>query len=348
LQVSPVIVWHSNGRRPDRADLIGRLTFLTQYGPRAQAILALAHCPPPAAGAIAGKTVAWYPSSGAQKHGTMTAQELVTKTDGTVTATYLTVAETAPEDAQIPPNQRGEGVEVSLQVLDLLEYFPKTLMVQRAILGTAVPPGGALSPAGTVLFGVNWYAPRRYTAELAVDIEIAGTELLGTAVAHGTIPVTFAPVQDDTIEELRLAGNESGPISWTTTPGPMVNCGKIVISGSGVINGFVLSGTINETLTDAQVHFMLDLRGQIEKWTIPGCNSPNTELTQSWWPGFFILSHAAEQDPAGEGLVISGWSFTAADPTTGVIVGQRTYTERCEDLCTGETTFTLTLTPVRD
>lgn len=189
-----------------------------------------------------------------------------------------------------------------------------------------------------------------YTAELEVDIRIVGTYVLGTTVARGTIPLKIVPVPGSTTGEFQFGGSgtEWGEITYTTTPGAIVNCGDPVISGAGAVRGWVLSGTIGATFVEARVLFAIDGRDQLQKWTIPSCgNEPGSDLMSLSWEAFFMNSHLVDVDPGGAGIVITGWSFTAADPTTGVIVAQRTYLEECGGVCTGETTFTLTLTPVR-
>lgn len=345
LQASPFAVWHQNGRQPERTQLIGQLTFDKQYETRESAILGLAGCPPPGAGGIPGKTVEWTPGPAAQKHGSLADQTFLTDSVGTVKATYLTVGETAPEDQQVPANEHTEFVLVSLQVLDLLSAFPNTLMVQRAVFGRT---GDSANPSDGMAFGVHWYALPTYTAELKVDIRIVGTGILGTAVAQGTIPLTFVPAQESPTGELELTGMDVGELAWTTTPGELVECGETTVEGNGTLGAFVPGGSINATMTGARIRFVPDARADNETYHIPPCEDFGgfDFGNNAWWTGLFTASHLDDMNPSG-GIEITGWSFAGADPTTGVIEAQRTYPENCAGECTGESTFTLTLTPVK-
>ena len=189
-----------------------------------------------------------------------------------------------------------------------------------------------------------------YTAELEVDIRFVGTERYRpgfTTVARGTIRLTVVRVPESTTGEMQLTGSEGGDLTWTTTPGAVVECGDPVISGAGIIRGFVPSGTLNAAQAETHIQFVINPTGYSETLTVPRCfEEPASEHTGPLTPAWFIVSHLDHMHPSG-GIDITGWTFAPANPTTGVIQARRTYVEQCDDLCTGESTFTLTLTPVR-
>ena len=180
---------------------------------------------------------------------------------------------------------------------------------------------------------------------LEVDIRIVGLQMLGTTVIHGTIPLKYVPVEGSTTGETRLVGTDGGDMAWTTTPGALVQCGQGVVSGAGVVKGYVLAGALGATGADTRIAFMFDARPANELWTFPACQStPQVQINSPFWSGLFIDGHA-DVDPTTGGILIKDWTFTGIDVTQRGIFATRTYAETCLSLCTGESTFKLILTP---
>ncbi len=184
VMIGPQSVYHKQtdvtSPPPYQATITGSVVIRAPT-PTQRDLLILAGCAvPPNAGPLPGKTVAWTLDGVAQQHGRFTQTDSQTKGDGTATAIYETIAETAPQAARIPAALQKVQGEIRAEVVDLVDGHPKLAAAGR------LAGGGT---AGTMPLEIRFYS------NLALDI--GGSFQLSsrdTTVTHvidqQTIPLT--------------------------------------------------------------------------------------------------------------------------------------------------------------
>lgn len=292
----------------------------------------------PKQGPIKGVRIHWLTGS-LEEHGQVICPEVgcrFTGEDGLARLRFIPKVEP-------PPAGWGEEESDDPAVLAIAAYLSR----HKNYLGT---PAQYVTPK-YALWGprISWH--QAVELSLEIDSTIGGVKtLLGTAVAKGTIPLKWVQTGSQLFDG-HFEGE--GEVTYTTTPGKLVNCGEVVVAGSGVTQGKVAEATIDRTgLFDTKLLFGVAASAEI--YTLPGChtgiyNIPPRDSLSSFWTPFLFVSHRDDFDVIKGGFWVEDWVYVADETTfkNGGLLARRTYLGNCKGECEETTRFLLWVKPVK-